>query len=152
MRRLALSLLLLALPASSACSDRFQHWVTIVVPAEIESIPQGAHHVALFSYDPLLADDGARLVDEVVLGFSHRSGRATTVRVAVSADVPRRERQYVAVVSCANSIEGWYMLLFDGLPGPSLPDRITMQRTLAPAPCVDLWPAAPGFLPYIPKQ
>lgn len=138
----------------AACSDDLVHRVEIVVPPAIESIPDGRLYVALWSYDPLLADGFARLADWRELRFRHLSGRATTVSAFVGAAVSARERQYVTVAGCAVTIDGSLHVLWDGQQGTGMPSRVTMERTLRPVRCEQLWVATGPTVPlrYIPKQ
>lgn len=131
--------LLALLLVSAACSDDLVHSVEIVVPPEIPSISDGRLYVSLWSYDPRLADGPARLADWRELRFRHQGGRPTRVSVYVGAEVSARERQYLSVAGCEVTIEGSVFVLWDGQQGLGMPRRVTMERTLSPERCEQLW-------------
>lgn len=143
MRRL---LLLLAL-GLAGCSDDFSQLLTIVVPPEVGTIAQGRHFVAVFGYDPNVADAGATLLTEIQVPFAHVTGRQTRRTVPLKTRVPRGHRVYLAVASCEYTIEGAYHVLWDGQEGTGTPREVRMQRVPTPVPCEQLWGSVQSSIP-----
>ncbi|MBX3175140.1 MAG: hypothetical protein KF709_12050 [Gemmatimonadaceae bacterium] len=135
MRRLLLLLVLCA----SGCNDGFSQWLTIVVPPEIESIPRGEHRVAVFGYDPSLADASATLLVELRVPFSHVVGSSTRQTLPLQATVPRGYRVYLSVASCERRLVGSTYMLWDGQSDIGTPREVVMQRVPTQVPCEQLW-------------
>ncbi len=118
-----------------ACTEGdLVHTLQIEVPSSVASIENGTLRVALYRYDPHLADAAAARVDRTVITFNHQTGRRTLVLAQVGAREVRGERFYLAVHGCSSPADGEQAILWDGL-SVELPSRVVMRARPDPLPC-----------------
>lgn len=107
--------------------------VTVVVPAEIPTVPSGVLRLSLWVYDPLLADAPATLADADSVRFSHQAGTLNLWRLRVQADVPGRQRYYITVRGFELTPECERYILWDGLGETNAASHVVMRAVPTPS-------------------
>lgn len=113
---------------SGACTSWWLNYhVRVVIPAEIQSIDQGVLRLSLWSYDPLLADAPADLVDEHEVSFSHAGGASQSLTMLVRGDIGDGRRPYITVRGYELTSSGEAYVLWDGIEGVGMPREVVMR-------------------------
>jgi len=127
----------LSLVAVLSCrDDDVDRSITVIVPAEIPSIPSGVLRMSLWSYDRLLADAPATLADADSVRFSRDSGTTNQFRMRVQANIPGGLKHYVTIRGFELQSACERYILWDGIENLAVPPVVVMRAVPVPT-CVD---------------
>jgi hypothetical protein len=107
--------------------------VKVAIPADVTTIPSGVLRLSLLSYEPLLADAPATLVDLDTALFTHQSGQRNEFRMHIAGHIESGLRYYISVRGFERTPEGERYVLWDGLEAATVATSVTMRMVPAAA-------------------
>ena len=113
-------------------SDHVYRRVTVIVPAEIASVPSGVLRLGLWAYEPGLADAPALAVDARERRFTHLQGKQDAMVMTVDGTVPAGTEYFISARGFEVLPDGERYILWDGLEGTAAPTTVVMQAVPTP--------------------
>jgi hypothetical protein len=101
--------------------------VTVIIPAEVSTIESGVLRLSLWSFDEMIADVSATLVDTDEALFAHVLGQRNDFLMHVAGDIGSGLRHYITVRGCEITPEGEVHVLWDGIEGLATPSEVEMR-------------------------